>query len=412
MLNFMKMTKKNKIAFQFVFILLAASLNSSGQINFDKGYIIDNENNRTECAIKNYDWNNNPKSIEYRLSDTDKPITGSLETVKEFGIYNECRFIRAKVNIDRSPDETNQLTTDRKPNWSQEQIFLKIIIEGTATLFIYQEEMFKRFFYSVHDSIPQQLVYKRYLSKSNSIIDNTEDFIATNAEFRQQLWNNVKCGNSTLNSLKYMGYTQSELERYFEKFNRCSGDTIIKKAHIKKDFFNFRIKPGVNIASVTVTSNYSQATLNLGSNRNLNLGLDAEFILPYNKNKWGIIIEPTYQSYTSSKEFGIFDFNVDYHSIAFPVGIRYYLFLKNKKKLFLNGFFISNINLDLNSSVSFGTYNLEVAPGVCYAFGGGITYKKLSAEVLYYTTQNLTHDQMDYITEFSRLGFKIGYLLF
>ena len=41
--------------------------------------------------------------------------------------------------------------------------------------------------------------------------------------------------------------------------------------------------------------------LKFDSNTNVSLGIEAEFILPFNKNKWAIIFEPTYQYYKTEK---------------------------------------------------------------------------------------------------------------
>ena len=40
------------------------SLNSYSQINFDKGYFINDSNQKVDCLIKNIDWKNNPTEIE------------------------------------------------------------------------------------------------------------------------------------------------------------------------------------------------------------------------------------------------------------------------------------------------------------------------------------------------------------
>ena len=50
-----------------VFPILAT--NCCAQISFEKGYYIDNSNQKVDCLIKNVDWKNNPTSFEYKLSD-------------------------------------------------------------------------------------------------------------------------------------------------------------------------------------------------------------------------------------------------------------------------------------------------------------------------------------------------------
>ena len=45
-----------------VFLL---SITIQAQIRFEQGYLIDNNNQKQVVLIKNVDWLNNPKSIEY-----------------------------------------------------------------------------------------------------------------------------------------------------------------------------------------------------------------------------------------------------------------------------------------------------------------------------------------------------------
>ena len=67
--------------------LLLMVVCSYGQIRFEKGYFITNENQRTECLIKNVDWKNNPHEFLYKLKDRKETQKGTIQSVKEFGIY-------------------------------------------------------------------------------------------------------------------------------------------------------------------------------------------------------------------------------------------------------------------------------------------------------------------------------------
>jgi hypothetical protein len=52
----------------FYFFLLP--LFGLAQTNFKQGYIIDNQNNRKECLVKDEDWLNNPETIFIKYSET------------------------------------------------------------------------------------------------------------------------------------------------------------------------------------------------------------------------------------------------------------------------------------------------------------------------------------------------------
>ena len=108
-----------------ILILLTAilSLNCYSQISFEKGYFINNNEEKINCLIKTVDWNNNPSEIEYKLSEKDIVKTVTAEFVKEFSIDNNSKYITAKVNIDRSGNTLNKLNEKRNPIFNEVKIF-------------------------------------------------------------------------------------------------------------------------------------------------------------------------------------------------------------------------------------------------------------------------------------------------
>ena len=65
-------------------------------------------------------------------------------------------------------------------------------------------------------------------------------------------------------------------------------------------------------------------------------GVETEFILAFNKNKWGVTIEPTYQYYKSEKKPSDVEAKLNYTSVEIPIGIRHYFYLSEKSKIFIN----------------------------------------------------------------------------
>lgn len=112
-----------KIKLLFLILVLGTTYSYS-QIKFEKGYLIDNENHRIECLIKNYDWKNNPVEFDYKLSVQDVLQKGNSFNVREFGIIGISKFIRVDTKIDRSSEELTTLSTQRNPDWSEERLFL------------------------------------------------------------------------------------------------------------------------------------------------------------------------------------------------------------------------------------------------------------------------------------------------
>lgn len=398
-------------------LLLTLSNKSFSQINFENGYFINVSSQKTECLIKNSDWKNNPTEFEYMLFQDTIAQKASIETVAEFGINGVSKFISTAVKIDRSSDKANELGTDRKPNFQEEQLFLKVLIEGKSSLFLYEDGNVTRFFYNINGSEIKQLIYKRYL------IDIS---IAQNNYFKQQIFTDLKCQAILLNHVEHLRYTKRDLERIFIKHNECTSSNFVNYDHKqKKDLFNLSLRPGFNYSNLNIHHSPSDLwDINLDNKLSFRFGIEAEFVLPYNGNKWSIIIEPTYQYYSSEKTIennrisgGILISEVNYQSIELPIGVRHYFFLNDNSKLFAD---ISCI-LDFSNS-SFIEYkrfdgsvlaSLEVKSRPNFGLGAGYKYKnKYSLGMRYQTSREISSDHTSWICSYKTFSVIFGYTLF
>lgn len=266
----------------FLFALIATGCFS--QARFEKGYFINNNNQKTECLIKNYDWKNNPSSFEYRLNASSTVQQENLTAVKEFGIDGYSKYIRACVNIDYSPMSTSDLSNTRNPTWKKDTLFLRVLAEGRASLYYYNNEYITRFFYSIANSPIQQLVYKEYLT--------CETGIATNSDYQNQLWLYVRTKDATMSTMHYIQYNVSDLKHYFNKYNmRYSGADASLQFETEQAMqtrINVRITPGINFASLAIENNFpdSQRYADYGQVSSFRVGLEGEFLLPFNNHNW------------------------------------------------------------------------------------------------------------------------------
>jgi hypothetical protein len=402
-------------------LITISCIESSSQIIFENGYFINESNKKINCLIKNIDWKNNPTEFEYKLFPNDTVQTATIETVKEFGINNVSKYIRAKTNIDRSSDQIDELSSDRNPNFQEELLFLKVLIEGQASFFVYTDGSLTRFFYKLNDSEINQLVYKRYL------VDNK---ISKNDYFKQQLFLDLKCEGMQLKDLKHIRYNRKELGRIFVKYNKCINSNYVNHEPDKKrDLFNFSIRPGLNYSSLEINNSAPDSRdtgfgSKFGSNFGIRFGVEAEFILPFNKNKWRIIVEPTYQYYKSeqSKETsnfsgGILVSKVDYESIELPIGIRHYFHLNDESKLFTNISYV--LDFARSSTIDFFRQDnsmlnsLEVKSRPNVAMGIGYKFEdKYNIEMRYSRSRNILGDYLLWGADYRTISIIIGYTLF
>lgn len=394
--------------------LLTASVYYA-QIKFEKGYFINNSGEKKEVLIKNMGWRNNPVNFEYKTDDSPEIKKGDINNVKEFSIDGEDRYIRTTVMIDRSSTNLNSLSYNKAPDLKSETVFLKYIIEGKAELFYYENSDLRKFFYSIDKSEPEQLIYKRYY------VD--EGNLGYNEDYKKQIEENLKCGTTGL-QLENINYTANDLKKIFNQYNQCSGQqsTDYTNSDSKKNIYHLNIRPGINFSSFETTHHYNFESMNtdFGPYTSFRLGLELEYILPFNKNKWAIFIEPNYQYYKSSKDIienegTLFEYKynakIDYKSIEIPLGIRHYLFLNDRSKIFLNAAYAVGINL--NSSLKFNREELEVASAYNFVFGAGYKYNdKFSAEVRVGTSRNLLRNYISIDSDYKTVSLILGYTLF
>lgn len=393
-----------RILLPFLFIL---PFNAFAQITFEAGYFIDNEGQKTACLIKNVEWKNNPVEFQYKLNENSEIKTDQIENVKEFGIGSNTKYCRFKVAIDRSTDNVKDLSYDKKADFQEETLFLRTLIEGAATLYHYEDGSLNRYFYKVNDAEVTQLVYKRYLISTANLGQNNR--------YRQQLTNDLKC--TGLMSVNKLEYQKTPLQNFFVKYNECvQADFTVYNKRKKGEVFKLLIKPGLRLNSLDLGNGANPKDVEFNNDLGFSLGISTEFILPFNRNKWAVILEPTFQYFKSEqKSEGIVGLNdlttVDYKSIELPVGIRHYFFLNPDSRLFINGFFV--FDFPLTSKVNYYRFNTEFenfTPLNNFAFGFGYTYKsKYSAELRYSTKRNILNDYVSWTGDFYGFTFVFGY---
>ncbi len=384
---------------------------SYSQIIFEKGYFIDNSNQRIECLIKNVDWKNNPTQFKYKLSPNDKPKTLTIDSAKEFGINNGSKYIRADVNIDRSSEDVNLMSFEKDPLFAEEQLYLKVLVEGKASLYLYEDADLKRFFFKKDSSDINQLVYKRY-RVTDSLTYGV--FVKKNYLFRQQLLINLNCQNTSISSIATLTYSRKQLVRFFSEYNECENQDFINyEKRKKKNLFTLNIRPGINNSSLFVNRNgIVPINIDFGNKLGLRFGIETEFMLPFNKNKWSILFEPTYQYYKSETTEGIQTVGIDYKSIELPFGLRHYFYLGEKSRVFINGLFVVDINKKPVIDFELAK-DLEISPFYNYAIGLGYSYNnQYNIELRYYTGRDVISNYVSWMSDYSTISVIFGYSIF
>jgi len=385
------------------------------QIKFEKGYFIDDSGKKTECLIKNMDWNYNPTSFEYKLSENNiEKKQNNIRYIKEFGIYNNSKFTRYTVQIDRSSEDLSKLRSTKEPKFTTETLFLKTLVEGNVNLYLFNDSNTKRFFYGKPDENPQQLIYIMY-----NVLD--ENKIGYNVFYKDQIKDNLNCSTISKFDIDKLQYKENSLTSIFDKYNKCYNPSFV--SNVKKEMTaNFSLRPRASFSSLS-TNFADKFRADFDNKSTFGIGIEAEVLMPFNKKKWSIIVEPQYQYYKAEKSFEA-DFvsgnyvkaKADYKSIDLPIGIRHYFFLNDKSKFFINALY--SFNFSINSSLVYERndgsklYDLKMKSRGNFAIGAGYKYDKFSLEARFNTKREVLSDYSYWQSSFNSTSLILGYTLF
>ncbi len=404
---------------EFLLLCLFVACNTLlfSQGSFEKGYYIDTLNKRVDCFIQNKDWKDNPFNFKYKLTEDAKTKLATIVDVKEFSVEKEFKYVRGTVLIDRSSDAVDNYSNNPNPEYVKESQFFRVLVEGKATLYLYEDSEIKRFLYRYGTSEIEQLVYKAYVIPVNKIVKNYG--------FRKQILDNLisgnpVCPNVTIRQVQKIDYEKESLMDFFKKYNECQNTEFISfDDKNKRDLFNLNIRPGLSYGSMVFYSNGSIRdieTIDFGNKSTYRFGVEAEFFLPYNKNKWSILIEPNYHYFKSRRDVsdlgisGIAYFEIDYKSLEMPLGLRYYILLSENSRFFVN----ASISGDFSKGTVFNfgnSFGVDIRTRVDTSYGLGFRFKRLIMEARY-QKKRLTDLDIPWHLDNEKLSVIISYSLF
>ena len=275
------------------------------QITFEKGYFIDNTGTRTECFIKNLDWRNNPADFVYKDQMESADLkAGNIANVAEFGIDDVSKYKRFTVKIERSQSALATLGKSKTPLFKMETLFLRFLVNGDANLYVYSDENLTKYFYDTPQTPIEQLVRIKYI-QSETEINSYNESVRENNQFRQQLFNNVRCDKINEKGIENIRYDKNDLINHFTTYNSCGANAVVNfDEKVKRKSYALRITPGVYMASLSI--NDPATFYNVGTDVNktiFKIGFEGEYILPFNKNMWSLFINPTYQQFDVKESY-------------------------------------------------------------------------------------------------------------
>ncbi|MUP41645.1 hypothetical protein [Christiangramia aestuarii] len=400
-----------------IFIAILFCSFAHAQLEFEKGYFINNSGETTECLIKNMDWNLNPDEFEYKISGNSQVETAKASDVREFKV-GDFYYVGDYAKIEISSTKSGNLDQKRSPDFEEKNVFLRLLVNGEIDLLEYKTSSKSVFFYRKGDDEIEPLIYKKYLVNRK---------ILENQRFRQQISNELTCENLNF-QIQNIYYTRSDLMSYFTKLNNCINSTTpFYVVETGKPEFYFSPVVGLGYASLNVDRGLNAAGTELNG-LEYGLGANLEYNFSFNNYKWSAVGELFYRSFSDEKFVDArnydADLRVNYNSVNFFLGVKHYLFLNTNMNLFLQAGPV--IDMPVNSEILFANTNRAMDPvledldiTLGFRFGVGLDFSKKFHVGMNYESRAVNGERfveggydLDWKSSYNSLNLKLGYKIF
>lgn len=212
----MKKTLLPRLTFLVFFAFTIINLNA--QIRFENGYYIDNNEQKIEGLIEDKGWIKPPEEIRYKSSENAEVKTLDAEEISEFSINEGTKYIAQTAKIDTSYFKgVRILDESAEPKYEEKRRFLKVLVEGQASLLEYFNGNYTQYYLKVKNSKNIPLIYKRYRPKryKSPSGEYVNWKIFENKTYQRQLYNKLQCNNLTQKDFERLDYKKKVYPKYF-----------------------------------------------------------------------------------------------------------------------------------------------------------------------------------------------------
>lgn len=307
-------TRKTIVKLTFLLIGILLYLPSYSQENFQPGSITLANGETIQGFIDYREWQSNPDKITFKSSIDRKGVSYSYEDLLGFSVQKEF-YVSATFEIETSSTVTNNLDLSREFKTEKKKGFLKSLISGSKSLYLYKDNVAKRNFYIGKDDTFELLLYKKYLINEGT----SEMQKADHKKYLEQLAGYFKSCPKVYTTLKNAEYKLKSLEKVFKSYYECTNEEFISRIIKKKPGYSFGVFGGINYSKISFSGNrdYYAEIIDTDFPANINFagGLSFELIFPRFQKKWSIFNELQYSYLNMSGRYELSGWSTFYQNI-------------------------------------------------------------------------------------------------
>ncbi len=357
-------------------LLLCVSGSSAfAQITYDPAYFVKNDTDTVRCLIRNLDWRNSPTDFEYKLTESSEVMIAVVDEVSEFGFVGGNKYVRYRGNINLFDQNPAYYTTSKEMDLAPMSVFLKVLLEGKASLWIYENSGQYQYVMKLQGQEPELLLYKVYMDNKAMREVHT---------YRKQLYRGLFSEQLVQRDYYGVDYERNDFIRLFEKYNKLNGGASVAYQKEKRKA-NLALSV-VGLATINEVEFYNSLDTYRFDKEQVftpGVGLQLEAMLPFNRNKWSLLFETSFSSYKVSQVYqnrGVHQYELKSNSLNLNFGPRYYFFLKSgDDRIFINPYI--GYRVQLGSSLSLDNIERDIYGTLIFGFEAGYRHKRWTAGI-------------------------------
>jgi hypothetical protein len=200
------------------FLLLPAC--AFGQQNYQPAKVTTLAGDTLRGYINYRGWDRNPRVVSFKTDlQASEQLFRPLD-IKGFSVSSE-QYAGAKVSVEDSPQQLNNLSTTATPKYRADTVFLRALVAGPKSLYQYKNDDSYDFFYIQQAGSYDLLVCKRYKAPGDGPV-----VVQTNNTFRDQLARYLTDCPSLEPKLKRLTYTASSLQSTLASYYACTSQSV------------------------------------------------------------------------------------------------------------------------------------------------------------------------------------------
>lgn len=312
------MKKKIKIFLPILVFLLFLNFSSLySQTNYQEAFVVTNLGDTLKGRIDFRDWSRSPKKIDFIEAGTTGITKFTANELIEFSVVDQ-KYISRNVTIDTTPIKVSQVKETLRSG-KIEQVFLKVLVEGSLSLYEYKEA--RENFYIEENQNIIELISHEYVAnvRGKFLLDDTEV-----EKYLDQL-DQLETNCSSI-SKRRLSYRARNLIWFVESCNEYeeTGESVyipeLKTATIKAN-------PYFGYSQGKADYNFRKGRLgpeesDVAKTNSIVLGIKLLFFLPNSVNQRAVTVSLDFMNH----KVGELDYFQDFNSTNFRIG---YLILEN-----------------------------------------------------------------------------------